>query len=69
MIIGIFKFSSKGGEGGGGGGLLDQYLCRWAAEGLKPWPCLGQKKFSQFREYPCLRDFLILTVNNAVMVL
>ena len=32
-------------RGGAGGGLLDQYLsiARWAAEGLKPWPCLGQK--------------------------
>ena len=29
---------------GGEGGVLDQYLVyRWAAGGLRPWPCLGQK--------------------------
>ena len=29
--------------GGGGGGTRLIFGYRWAAEGLKPWPCLGQK--------------------------
>ena len=29
--------------GEGGGGTRPIFGCRWATEGLKPWPCLGQK--------------------------
>ena len=36
-------YSGEWGECRGGGGTWPIFGYGWAAEGLKPWPCLGQK--------------------------
>ena len=36
-------YSGEWGECPGGGGTWPIFTYGWAAEGLKPWPCLGQK--------------------------
>ena len=43
MCIWNWFFAMCSSRGGGGGGTRPIFEYGWAAQGLKPWPCLGQK--------------------------